>query len=308
MQVGISIVSFQRPVPLKETLESLEQLSPQPHRVCIFENASPARQAFLSLSQLFPAMHWIFSEVNLGFAEGHHSAMQWLIEQDCDALLLLNPDLNLPSETLGCFEKVSNLLQNEQILGPLLLSRNASEKTGSPLIDSCGLRLDKFFRAMDVNQGMPLDSFGLDGLGKSIEVDGICGAALWVPVALLPLKKERLFFDSNYFAYFEDTELALFCKQQGLKMSLVPNLHFIHDRGGFGRLNQLTESDWQQNPEAVRGVLLNRYRCWFQYFNWKDLPRFPGFLPYEIIRWLYIWFRKPYLRTLWKEMWRLRRF
>jgi len=297
VKIGVSIVSHGRLEELSETLRCINNLSPKADRVCVVDNASADQELLQSVQRDFPKIHWRCLSKNLGYGAGHHLALRWLMAEGCEAFLLLNPDLRFPADTLLHLQQASEEAENQWILGPLLVQNDSED----PLLDSAGLTLDACFRARDRGQGKRYSQCAfLKNIHKEIQpVWGLCGAALWIPRDLLPLQASRLLFAADYFAYFEDVELALFAQKHGIQMGLLPKLRFLHHRGGFGRLSQLGLKDWQQKPHAVRGALLNRLRAWRSYSS--SWAAYPGFWLYELLRGCYLFFRKPFLRSLLKE-------
>ena len=126
---------------------------------------------------------------------------------------------------------------------------------------------------------------------------------LWIPAQLLPLRPEALVFSTDYFAYFEDMELGMELEHRQVPMGLLPQIQVVHRRGGMSRLRKFTEKDWISNPKQVRGAMLNRYRTLFRHNSLLFIfLRYPRLVPYEMMRWIYILFRKPWLLELIPEI------
>ncbi len=275
-------------------------------RVCVVDNASDDHSTVLEYRECFPRFHWRLNPENLGFGAGHHLALEWLITQRCRYLLMLNPDLRVPADMLDRFVEVSRTCRDLWVLGPLLV-RDSSD---DPEIDSAGLELDRYYRAADRFQGLRLSKTALVNSKPDFphRVPALCGAALWVPAQLLPLRAEAPVFSPEYFAYFEDMELGLELARKQIPMGLVPGIRMLHHRGGFGRLRTIKSSDRHLHPKALRGVLLNRYRTMFRHEGVSVLWKRPQLLLYEPARWAYLLVRHPYLasllgdvRRIWKE-------
>lgn len=302
-RVGISLVCHGRLEEVQQTLSCVRALSPPPHRVCVVDNASPGQEQLKELRQRFPEFQWLCEDTNLGYGEGHHQALRWLLEQGCETFLLLNPDLRFPPDTLWQFQQASEQCGEQWILGPLLVQEEGED----PRLDSAGLVLDVCFRAKDRGQGLRRSQLWELSMssGAVLPVWGLCGAALWIPRSLVPLHPGRLLFAPDYFAYFEDVELALYCQRQQIRMGLLTDLLVVHRRGGFGRLSQITSEDWEHRPAAVRGALLNRLCAWRRYSpsSWQ----YPLFGGYELARGIYLFWKKPFLRPLLSEAWRILR-
>ena len=299
--MGISLPVHNRLDELEATLESLSDQLTGGDRVCLVDNASEDQSGIDRLMKCFYSFHWIQNAENTGFGAAHHQALAWLQEEDCQYMLLLNPDLRLPPGALDQLIEASGECADRWVLGPLLV-RSIDE---DPVIDSAGLELDFLYRARDRFQGRRLSETPLENPDSKLpeSVTALCGAVLFIPSRLLPLRPEAPVFSTDYFAYFEDIELGLELAQRDVSMGLIKDLRFVHRRGGFGRLREVAGSDWKEQREVVSGVLLNRYRTLFRHEGlWGGILKRPRLLPYEAIRWSYLMFRKPYLRSLFPEV------
>ena len=114
-------------------------------------------------------------------------------------------DIKFLDSPFDKFVSISELYNDKWILGPLLIKENCRD----PEIDSAGLQLDKFYRATDRFQGKKISQtyFRFPQKNKIEKVLSLCGAALWIPSKLLPLREESLIFSKEFFAYYEDIEL-----------------------------------------------------------------------------------------------------
>ena len=299
-RVGISLVIHNRLEEVKKTLDSLSHAITDIDRVCLVDNASSNRRDMDGLKKSYQQFHWMENSENRGYAAAHHQALNWLMEQNCQYCLLLNPDLTLPKTILDDLSHASRKVKDLWVLSPLLVC----DEKEDPIIDSAGLELDGFFRAKDRFQGIQ-KSKAFPGVGVSTPqpVPALCGAVLWIPAQLLPLRPEALVFSTDYFAYFEDMELGMELERRQVPMGLLPQIHIVHRRGGMSRLRKFTEKDLISNSKQIRGAILNRYRTLFRHNRLFDiLFRFPRLVPYEMMRWIYIVFRKPWLLELIPEI------
>jgi len=299
-RVGISLVIHNRLQEVEKTLGTLEEEVSDLDRVCLVDNGSTNRESLIQMKKRFHQFHWMENMQNMGFGAGHHQALNWLMDQNCQYLLLLNPDLSFPKGFLDSLIHESRGQEDHWVLGPLLVH----EAGDDPVIDSAGLELDGCFRARDCFQGKKKsEAFNDSADVNPLKVQALCGAVLFIPSRLMPLRPEALVFSPEYFAYFEDLELGLELERRRVPMGLLPHLHVVHRRGGLSRLQNLVEKDWQSRPNAVRGAILNRYRTWFRHFGLlAGLFHYPKLLPYEWIRWTFILLRKPWLLKLIPEI------
>ncbi len=304
-RVGISLVAYNRLDEVQKTLTSLHAVLGPEDRVWVHDNASADQQALRALRQAFPWVCWTCSEQNIGFGAGHHANLEQMQGEGGQYAFLLNPDLALHPGDLEQLMEASRQVGDAWLLGPALV---ASEEP-DPVLDSAGLEWDATFRSWDRWQGERWSETPLrDAMAAVLEVSGLCGAALWIPMALLPLRNEAWVFAPEYFAYGEDGELSLAWRRQGGQLGLVPGVRLVHRRGGFGKLSALQREDWEQRRRVVQSVLLNRYRTWYRYGR-EELQgwAWATWIAHELARWGYIALRKPFLLPLLPELLRVLR-
>ena len=74
---------------------------------------------------------------------------------------------------------------------------------------------------------------------EEISIEGVCaGAAIYSSAALESVKLENGdFFDSNFFAYYEDVDLSLRLRNSGFKFKLLKNSIVYHMHSATGNKN-----------------------------------------------------------------------
>ena len=196
--MGISLPVHNRLDELEATLESLSDHITGVDRVCLVDNASEDQSGIDRLMKQFSSFHWIKNTKNNGFGAAHHQALAWLQAEDCRYMLLLNPDLRLPQGALERLIEISGGCSDRWVLGPLLVQSSDED----PLIDSAGLELDFLYRARDRFQGRRLSETALENPDSKLPepVTALCGAVLFIPSRLLPLRPEASVFSTDYFA------------------------------------------------------------------------------------------------------------
>ena len=122
-----------------------------------------------------------------------------------------------------------------------------------------------------------------------------------MPSRLFPLREKapRDLFAEDYFAYFEDLELGLYGGKKGGRAGIVTAALVKHRRGKANKLGAISREQWQQNPMIIEKMILNRYLTLARYKKESGfLRKLPGFVAYELVRWVYITLRKPFLLAL----------
>jgi len=141
---------------------------------------------------------------------------------------IINPDVILEPDY---YEKIlKEISKNANISSATgkLLKYDFKQNKKTDIIDSTGLLFHATTRITDRGQG-EIDNNQYD---KSREVWGVSGACpIYRRSALLKIKNGDDFFDSKFFMYKEDTDLAWRLNKQGFTARYVPAAIAYHGRG-----------------------------------------------------------------------------
>jgi len=301
--VCIVIVSFNRLPDLQRCLTSISQVLSNKDKVVVIDNHSADIAQLHQLIRSFPQFIWELNTINIGFAGGNHQGVRKALQHGCEYIFLLNPDTEIFPDTIEKLIDASKKAKDEWIIGPLLISPG---ERNTPRVDSAGLSMDRFYRAIDKFQGKALSQLTLPE--EPFSVDGLCGAAILIPTKLFPLRNNSEFtvFDESYFAYFEDVEFSRYWKEQGHDFGLVPQARVMHYRGRQSALSGITYQRWKGDGALVRQIILNRYRTIVRYETRRQLLKNAlPFFSYELARCVYILLRKPFLLPLICSGWKM---
>jgi GT2 family glycosyltransferase len=188
---------------------------------------------------------WAFGE-NCGFSR----ALNWGISHtEGEYILSLNPDTTVRADFV--LEAVWAMLQSEDIgiVAPKLLRADAPT-----VLDSTGLFIDRRRRPHDRGQGEP-DGRQYD---THLEVFGACGAAaLYRRTMLEELAVHGEYFDEDFFAYYEDADLAWRAQSRGWRCVYAPRAVATHSRGWGDALHKAGHA--AKDASGPRLALRNRY-------------------------------------------------
>jgi len=200
------------------------------------ENNLPSKQVLI-----------IKNERNYGFAEGNNIGIKFVFgDKDTRHIILLNNDTEVEPDWLG---ELMQVAISEKTIGacqPLMLSH-----TNPDLTNSTGISMSRFGVARQ------------DGFDKkrelvpkaNTEIFGACaGAALYNRDALEHIG----LFDEDFFAYYEDVDLALRARLAGWKSMLVPASIIYHIHSATSNKNL---------PFKIYLTKKNEY-----YYRIKNLP------------------------------------
>lgn len=155
---------------------------------------------------------------NIGFGGAHNIGFE---KSRGEYILFLNPDTKIPP---GSLEKILEAFAEDEkvgIVGPLLV-----DSAGNVQPDCFGAHRTplstikkKIFKRKDcqVNAGKEI-----------FETDWISGGAMLVRRDVF---EKTGGFDKNLFMYFEDVDLCLRAKKQGLKIVVNPKARIFHESG-----------------------------------------------------------------------------
>jgi hypothetical protein len=296
--VVIIVIVHNRTAELTSCLVSLKAALRSEDQVVVFDNGSSDQKGLDTLRKQFSAFYWERSDINLGFAGANNHCIRTVLSWKPRYIFLLNPDTQVSAGLFDQMERASRNMDDQSILTPLL---TRPEQDGNVRIDSAGLHMDRFYRSVDDSQGMLLANSPFKNANEPIPIWGICGASIWIPVSLFPLRDDisQPLFRSDYFMYAEDAEFSWYWKKRGGSVYLIPWLHVIHQRKGNSKLRRLTARRWKAQAFVIECFILNRYKTIVFHETCGGFIRnLPFFLTYETIRWAYILVFKPYLWRL----------
>lgn len=244
-----------------------------------------------AVARRYPSVRLLAWPDNRGFSAAFNYAVD---RTEAPFVLSLNPDVTVRP---GFIAELVRAIEQDPRLGiaaPKLLQADDPAR-----LDSTGLFIDRRRRPYDRGQGQP-DRGQYDA---SPEIFGACGAAaLYRREMLTDLALDGQYFDEDFFAYYEDADLAWRAQLRGWSGIYAPEAVATHVRGGGDTLRKKGHA-----PKQSRGprlALRNRYLMTIKNDAWPyflaDLPRI---LAAELPRLGYMAFRLPGgLAGLW-DLW-----
>ena len=159
-------------------------------------------------------LHVINNKKNLGFSAGVNVGIKYALEENIDAIFLLNNDTKIDKPLL---QRLMPILYSDKSIGvvspAIQFSRN--RKT----VFDIGGKINKFFWKTSHDEVFSLKKSYLR------DVDYVSGAAMLI-------KKEVFnkigFFDNHFFLYYEDVDFCLRARRQGFRIIVEPRLKIYH--------------------------------------------------------------------------------
>ena len=223
MKLTIIIINFKTKKYLESCLSSIfAQTTKHSFEVILIDNDS---EDLADIKKLFPKIILLTNTVNVGFASGMN---QGICMSEAEYVLTLNPDVVLEKDYI---EKCINELDKNDTLSSVtgkLLYYDFSKKKKTNIIDSTGLVMKKNRHALDRGQGEK-DVAQYDD--SKIIWGASAAAAIYRKSSLESVKDKHGYFDSRFFMYKEDVDLAWRLYNKKLKCMLIPKALAYHRRG-----------------------------------------------------------------------------
>lgn len=297
-KLTISLVAFNGAKYIAPMLASLSSQTLTDWSLFVLDNGSTDGTADLlekTAAALAMPYKILRQQKNVGFAAGHDLIFK---ETAGEYFLIMNQDIVLQPD---CLERLVRFLDERKYAtaaAPRLLKWNFAEQKLTDKIDSLGLVVARNRRVTEITAGAGGEVFGVSG-----------ALAVFRRADLSPALADGELFDSAFFAYKEDVDLAFRLRALGLRSFVVSDAVAYHDRTLAPSATGVVVANKQTQPPPARYhsyknhlmvLIKNEYGRNF-------LPDAPFILWYEFKKFIYfLLFDRAVLAGL-KEIWRSRR-
>ena len=190
---------------------------------------------------------------NYGFAKANNIGIKTALkDEECKYIICLNNDTYVEPEFL---EELINCAVKHPDAGSVQAKLIWGQN--SQLIDTVGLEYSK--NGLGFNRGA---YESVDKYPDEAEIFGCCaGAALYRKQALIDIKINDEYFDDDFFAYYEDFDLALRLRWAGWSAWYTPNAIVYHYKGGTagGKTDFTVYHEWRNYTWTVFKNLPSSY-------------------------------------------------
>ncbi len=274
----ISLLSYNGEKYLPFCLDSVFNQSFKDWELVIIDNNSQDDSVRVIKSKILKHNHkarLARNNKNIGFASGHNKVLNIT---EGDYILVLNQDVILGSDY--CWTLVDFLSRTQDAGAAVGKIKQWNVEGGGGLtgarktdkIDTAGLRVFKSFRVVDLGAG-EADQGQYDENQEIFGVSGCC------PVYRREALSQVGFFDSDFFTYKEDVDLAFRLRNYGWKTFRVGRAEAYHQRG-ISEKNKRRERPFVGNYLSYRNHLFMliknlawpdfcRYGIWIFYYEFK---------------------------------------
>jgi GT2 family glycosyltransferase len=240
--VAVVVLSWNRGEDTLACLRSLAAVSEPTVTTILVDNASTDGTVEAVRGE-FPEVEVVVNGSNLGFAEGNNAGIRHALDGGAAWVLILNNDVEVDPGFLQALLEEAARRPDVGALSPLILFGPPSET-----IWFAGAAYDprKGYNGRQRGYGAPAGA----PFDEVWETDRICGAAMLVPRAVL---EEVGDFDTELFAYYEDTDWSLRARAAGHRLYIVPAGRIWHkvSRSSGGESSPATLYYGTRNALAV---------------------------------------------------------
>lgn len=197
-------------------LESLDRVEYKRYKIYLVDNGS-TDDSVKAVREQFPHVELIETGENLGFAGGNNVALCKVLKTDADYIFLLNNDTVVDPGILSAFMQRAEK-DPHVVWGAKLYLYDLPDT-----FDHLGGIWDEkqaFFRLVGHRERDDGSAYL-----KPIEVDYICGAALFAPKSAF--EKAGL-LEERYFLIWEEADWCMRAKRAGYRMRLCPEAKLFH--------------------------------------------------------------------------------
>ncbi len=293
-QVSIGLVVWNGRKFLPDCLASILAQKDVGLEIIIIDNASTDGSAEF-IKEKFPQLRLIGNRQNLGFTGGHNQA---IASSGGQYYLALNQDTVLEPDYLA---KLTDFMVKNPKTGSVQGKlKRLTEGAKTDRIDCLGLQLHRSGQVTDLGEveedtgqySRPLEVFGVSGTLPLYRRTALDRVAL----------DHHEYFDSGFFAYKEDIDLAFRLRLAGWQSFCVPAAVAYHNRsargeGAVARGDLAIARQRQAKSKLSRRLSFSNHH--FVYF--KNLPCsiywriWPVFTWYEMKMWGYALIKEPFV-------------
>lgn len=228
MKVGIIIVTYNSQKDIGRLLDSIIIQDYKDLTVYIVDNNSTDNTLELvSNYESELSLKIISSKLNNGFARGNNIGIQRALDESCDLVFILNPDIQLKA---SCINILVNRIKSDEeigVIGPVVLLGEESKE----IIQSFGVNVNFKTQKKVAPYGNMKWSYDLPA---EIFTDYVLGGAMMVRSEVL---KVVGLFEEDYFMYNDELDIAYRVKKAGYKTLCLRDAIAIHFHD-FSRTNK----------------------------------------------------------------------
>ena len=236
-KIAIIIINWNTYQLTFNCLKSLEACTYQNKTIFLVDNGSNDGSGD-KVALEFPEINYIKNTTNKGFTGANNIALNVILKQNFDYVLLLNNDTEVKPDFLSPLVARMDSDKNLAATQPLIL--NYPNKN---TIWNAGGSFNTFF---GVSKTRNKGTIYKPTLKIETFTEWISGCCILVDIAVI---KEVGLLDNRFFAYFEDVDWSIRMTNQGYKLGVVPKSIIYHHTSGSTKKNN-TSNEGNLSPYA----------------------------------------------------------
>ena len=226
--IGIVIANWNGEKLIDKCLLSLKNQSFKDFKVYIVDNNS--KDNSINIIKGYKkdiSIDLVEMNYNSGFAPANNIGIKKAIDEGCNYILTLNNDVEVPSDSLA--KAMEFIEHNKEFDVFQLFMINYFERNKC---DAAGLVFNEKLIPSQVGYREEVK----DVISREFNIEGACaGAAIYSAKVLEKVKLHNGdYFDSNFFAYYEDVDLSLRLKRAGFKSTVLKESIVYHMHSATG--------------------------------------------------------------------------
>lgn len=226
--IGIVIANWNGEKLIDKCLLSLKNQSFKDFKVYIVDNNS--KDNSINIIEGYKeniSIDLVKMNYNSGFAPANNIGIKKAIDEGCNYILTLNNDVEVPNDSLA--KAMEFIEHNKEFDVFQLFMINYFERDKC---DAAGLVFNEKLIPSQVGYREEVK----DVISREFNIEGACaGAAIYSAKALEKVKLHNGdYFDSNFFAYYEDVDLSLRLKRAGFKSTVLKESIVYHMHSATG--------------------------------------------------------------------------
>lgn len=263
--------------------------------LCYSENDSVTQSILPEIRAKYgqnPKVRIVDNVQNLGYAGGHN---KFFNEADTELVMVLNPDAEIQPDFLKNIVPVFENSRVAMVTGKML--KPDLDKNGNRILDGTGIVVYHSRRGRERGQ-TEVDRGQYDDQPNIFGVSGT--AAVYRKSALDAVQINDEYFDTDFFAYWEDLDLSWRLRLAGYIAKFEPKAIVYHQRvagnfkGGYKNLIGFTRHHSKLSLNVRRWNWRNHLFCIIKNdFDWGPLRDFPDIFLRELAMAFYITIFEP---------------
>ena len=227
--LGVVIANWNGEKILDKCLESFKLQEFTDYKLYIVDNCSKDKSLNIIRSyEEFLNIELIELKENSGFAKANNLGIKKAIGDGCEYILTINNDTELEKDCLSNVMKNIEENKNEFDVYQLFMINFFDRH----LCDATGITWDHRLLPSQLGYKQEIESI----TEKNNDLKGVCaGAAVYSAKSLKAVELENGdYFDSKFFAYYEDVDLSIRLFRKGFKAKLIKNAIIYHIHSATG--------------------------------------------------------------------------